>query len=656
MKKFAPLPKFIFVWITIGLSLGIALEISGIDIDLYLSALFIVSASLALYFIHGRFVHIQQLFIIFLFASLGYTLSNSRNNNSLNYSLENKLYIAEVIESGTFKKAWNKVIIETKWIVQNGLKTAHSERILVYLQNEGLSFYGGTELLIKGEINPIKNKNNPGEFDAETYWLSKGIRRMAFLTEEQIHLLPQTSAASILNSKKLNHRLGQQFDQHLPNEEAALARALILGDKSNLDHETIQAFGNAGAMHVLAVSGLHVGLIMQLLLYLFGRFPKYISKYKALWLTFALMVFYAFLTGFSSSVCRAVWMFGLLAYAQTSDRSHNKINLLFASAFILLIWNPLNLLDIGFQLSYAAMIGILTLYRPIEKCIFFKSKVLQKAWQGTAVGIAATILTLPLTSYYFHQFPNYFILSNLGVMLAAEVILVSGIALLSLFWVPIINLCIAFCLGWSIFGLIYFVKWIDRLPYAVAKGLFFNLPEVFAFYSLILLVVLLLKSSKKYKLVLTSVLVIGMMFYISYKRHLNINKKELIVFSSNHNSFLLKNRNKLLCFYESEEKLSKIQRDVLAYEKVYPGQISYHQLSDKQELKIKLKDELLRVVPSKYHYQISTSKTEVALYRKSAYTKKLPSVETLVLKPYDHNHNLPNSFHLDQGPFRLAFD
>jgi competence protein ComEC len=182
-----------------------------------------------------------------------------------------------------------------------------------------------------------------------------------------------------------------------------------------------------------------MGLILTMLIFFFSRFPKWISKYRATVLALLIIWFYALITGFSPSVFRAVVMFSMLTLAKISGRDYNPINVLAASAFVLVICDPVLVFDLGFQLSYLAMLGIFVVYPSIKKALYFKSKILRWIWEGTSVALAAQLFTFPLVLYCFHQFPNYFLLSNIGLMVFTNIILVVGVLFIVLHKIPIVS-------------------------------------------------------------------------------------------------------------------------------------------------------------------------------------------------------------------------
>ena len=258
--------------------------------------------------------------------------------------------------------------------------------------------------------------------------------------------------------------------------------------KDELDFEVKQAYATAGAMHVLAVSGLHVGIIFLILNTLLaildtskkGRIVKAIILLISLWS-------YAMITGLSPSVLRAATMFSFVIIGTVLNRKSSIYNTLAASAFFILIINPNLLFEVGFQLSYVAVLGIVYLQPIIYKRIYTRWWLLDKVWAITAVSIAAQIATLPLTLFYFNQFPVYFMLSNLLVIPSAVVILSLGILLFVTSPIPFISESIGWVLNKFIEGLNFGIKEIEVLPNSLIEGLSINVLECLALYIIIIL-------------------------------------------------------------------------------------------------------------------------------------------------------------------------
>ena len=366
-------------------------------------------------------------------------------------------------------------------------------KVLIYMEKDSLSsaLKFGDKLLIKGNLNVLEPPKNPKEFDYKKYLENYSIYQQGYLASDDWRLLDSKSKGLdvfandarqfLLSSLKLNGIEGDQY---------AIASALILGSKDELDFEVKQAYAAAGAMHVLAVSGLHVGIIFLILNTLLtildtskkGRIVKAIILLISLWI-------YAMITGLSPSVLRAATMFSFVIMGTVLNRKSSIYNTLAASAFFLLIINPNLLFEVGFQLSYIAVLGIVYLQPIIYKRIYTRWWLLDKVWAITAVSIAAQIATLPLTLFYFNQFPVYFMLSNLLVIPSAVVILILGILLFITSPIPFISESIGLVLNKFIEGLNFGIKEIEVLPSSLIEGLSINVLECLALYIIIILLV-----------------------------------------------------------------------------------------------------------------------------------------------------------------------
>src|SRR5690554_7689202 len=304
--------------------------------------------------------------LFFLSGMLGYhfkVISSYEYEFSEIY-LANDQLLGEIIEFQKGENEFDKAIIEVKKVIKPHTEALAQGKLLCYIRTSNSDLKEGSVILFQPDIQPIKNKNNPGEFNAEQYWKIKGISTIAFTTDENIEVLGQ---AKTFNSFWTNSRnyLANIVEQYIDEENQGLVIALSLGDKSNLSMEKRDHFANAGAMHVLAVSGMHVGILLWFIELIFKSF-KFLRK-RNLYIYFALISLwcFAFLTGMSASVVRAVMMFSIMGFGQLMGKKFFGLQAIFASALLLLIFNPLILFDIGFQLSYLAVIGISLFYRPI---------------------------------------------------------------------------------------------------------------------------------------------------------------------------------------------------------------------------------------------------------------------------------------------------
>lgn len=468
-------------------------------------------------------------------------------------------------EADQSNKTWKKVIVQIRSEKVQTNWEKREQRVLLYSRDQ---LHEGDVILLRNELNQIKNAGNPGEFDAQTYWRSKNITLIGFLGSGDYTLLDRESHRALSGFfRKTRNYLSEEISAHLNEREASLARALILGDKSLLSMETRESFGNAGAMHVLAISGLHVGIIMYLLFFLFKQFPGWISRRKAVVITLVFLWVFAGVTGWSPSVIRASLMFSLLLIGQQWGRSGNPMNTLFFSALILLLIDPLLLFDIGFQLSYGAMLGIFIFFNRIRDLVKSRVWLVNKVWEGTALGISAQVFTIPLVLYHFHQFPNYFWLTNLGIMCLAGVILALGMVFFAIHFVPFLNTVLALLLGGSLYVLFVFVSWVDTLPWSVATGFSLHISEVVLYVCLITILSVYFRNRR---IRIASVgLIVLLVVNWQWNRFEASQNSEWIVFNSNVPVVAFKEGDVIRAFHIGDE--SKAERLIQSYSRVNPG-------------------------------------------------------------------------------------
>jgi competence protein ComEC len=293
------------------------------------------------------------------------------------------------------------------------------------------------------------------------------------------------------------------------------------------------------------------------------------------------------------------------------------MNTLFLSAFILLLLNPLYILDIGFQLSYLAMIGIFLFYPKIEGLLKIETLGLKELWQGTALGFAAQLMTTGISLFYFHQFPNYFVLSNLGLMFFSSIVMGLGFFLFVVKPIPIISQLTGILLGFSVYAMYWIVQKIEEIPGAVAYG--YSLPFWVVIFLSLLFVFLILYAKSRKQIVLGYSIYFILLIAIVFKRNQTMEKTEFCVF--NHNQFVsvLKVGGRIYCFYKAKpEQVDKLKMVVESYAKHNPGEISYHSIAEKnidfkidnQQLLIKDEGNIVRFSWNKKSYDVLFQSTD----------------------------------------------
>jgi competence protein ComEC len=345
----------------------------------------------------------------------------------------------------------------------------------------------GDIISFSGQPQAVGRPLNPAQFDYRQYLLNRGITATIYLADDIKAIRSDSHPFSL--SIILQYWRERAIDlfriRNMPSRELGVISALVLGKREMVDPELQTAFTDAGAIHILAVSGLHVGIIYLFASVLLAKLlPGKKSRYFRLVLVLIVLWVYAGITGFSPSVLRAATMFSFIAFGKESGKHSNIYNMLGVSALLLLIVNPFLLFEVGFQLSYLAVIGIVYIYPIIYPMIYARNTWMDKIWSLLAVSLAAQIATFPLSLYYFHQFPNLFLIANLVVIPLSMVLLYVGVIFIILSWMPIISDILWHVINYMAWILNEFVRLISAVPYASTSNLYISLSAVFLLYLL----------------------------------------------------------------------------------------------------------------------------------------------------------------------------
>ncbi len=521
----------------------------------------------------------------------------------------------------------------------------------MFIEDSAAKLHRKDICIINAELTKIGNNQNPGEFDSQKFWKHKSIQNSAFVTADQFLVIGKSDWEIMDFFIGLREKFASILDTYLKGDENAVAKGLILGDRSSIDSEITRKFGNTGAMHVLAVSGLHVAILVQILTLIFGLFSRWISKNQALILALIIVWIYSALTGLSSSVVRSALMFTVLAGSTLTGRNYNGFNSLALSAVIILVWNPHFLFDIGFQLSYLAMVGIFLFNKHLSVLFYTKIKWIQLAWEGTMVGIAAQIMTVPLTLYYFHQFPNYFILTNLGLMIFSFLVLAIGIALFVVAWWNPLAKLIAFLLFWTMFAMLWIIDFVDSLPGAVSSGFVLQFWEVLFLFSIILVFYwsIINQKIKVLKLTLAAcILWIGILVNDRFQR---MDQTQICFFQANEPTFVLQNGGHNFCFYANRNKNPKKAKYVAeAFQKVYPGKLHFFEISTFKKTSVNFQKGSIQIEHLKGGYEISLKGKSYFLATSDNHAE---TKSEIIYSPWLANKNLGNQLAFGAIQFEL---
>lgn len=436
----------------------------------------------------------QGMAIHLLFFGLGYVYTISRTDfQKTSYIAHTPLHeqgiiLGEVKEPPQVKVHSSKVLIEVKGIRNGKEWESSSGNVVLYIKTDSASMRirPGDYLSFMPKLEDVPAPKNPEEFDFRQYMSFHLVQKQAFLRSHEWKLLPQDRPSHLRRfASGLRNKLIHIFYTHgIRDRELAVVSALVLGYKDDIDKQLKRSYSSAGAMHVLAVSGLHVGIIFILVsrLFFFLQHRKY-GKYILLLLLLASLWFYALLTGLSPSVLRAATMFSFVSVGKTFSRNTSFFNTLAVSAFFLLLVNPYMIMEVGFQLSYLAVIGIVVFYPWFYELFTFRYKIPDYIWSITSVSLAAQLVTFPLSLLYFHQFPSYFLLSNLVVIPLATIILPAGIALFLFALYPPLASLLATGMQYLLSFLNAFVNEVENLPYALLQNIPFTIFETWMMYA-----------------------------------------------------------------------------------------------------------------------------------------------------------------------------
>lgn len=378
----------------------------------------------------------------------------------------------------------------------------HLEKIILYVQKtstaEDLQY--GDILFVNVQLSALEPPNNPDAFNNQKYMRRKGIFYTGYVSENSWKKVGHKTPNWLKeNSKKMQQRLSGIFaTSGMSGQEYDIIKAILLGDDDTMEPELKAAYAAAGVSHILCVSGMHVGIIFMIIDFLLKPLDltRSTRTIKAILLLLTIWL-YANITGLSPSVTRSATMFTFVTLGSLIQRNTNIFHSLLASLFILLSINPLLLFEVGFQLSYLAVFGIV-LFQPIIANIYHcKTKIGNYFWELMSVSIAAQISTFPISIYYFGQFPNYFILSNLSVIALSFIVMITGVILLGISFIPILTRWVSFLLTWEIRIMNHIITFIEELPGAVTKDIDYSNIQVLLLYLVITLLYLTIKRKKK---------------------------------------------------------------------------------------------------------------------------------------------------------------
>lgn len=539
-----------------------------------------------------RMRNVTGLAVILFLVSFGYVhtwLYTQKNfpNHFQKYLQQESFLVAQIVKPPLEKTKVIVVVAEVQEIKTKQYCRKAEGNILINLlrdsTNDKLEY--GDVILFHSTIEEFDEPQNPEEFSFKLYQSFHSIYHRTFL---------QSGDWKIIGKGNSNFLMARVYDLReyflsviakyvTDKNDFAVASAIMLGYNDYMNGDVIRAYASSGALHVLSVSGLHVGIMFLIfnffLLQWMDGFGKRWQIAKAV-IIIVFIWFYACLTGLTPSVLRSAMMFSMIQLGKVFVKNVNTYNVIFASAFILLLFNPFIVTEVGFRLSYLAVLGIIYLHPKIyalwivglpeqpkfrkQKNYFLKPftflrwdlkwfllKFVDLGWQIVAVSLAAQIATCPLSLLYFHQFPVLFLISNLLIIPASNLILFFGTALVIIANVPYI----ADAVGWSFSHLLQwvnqFVFYVDSLAFALIQGISINIYEMIALYFLLTALCLFWyeKQSAKY-LIGSLVIILLLCSFNSFEQYEKNKQQKIVVYSVPKQSAIafIEGRKASICF------------------------------------------------------------------------------------------------------------
>ncbi|GGX13053.1 ComEC/Rec2 family competence protein [Aquimarina muelleri] len=551
-------PKLIntpFVIITIATLLGVLLGYyTFIEVNIAIISFLISICGLAIFWQQSKKMFSKTtpfvILTILVFINFGIVLVKIHNlqNYSNHYSNEInskeigktpigiEFCITERLKSTAY---YDKYIVSIR-LIKN--KATHGKILLRISKKSSINILDiGNIYLSYATLKPITKPLNPNQFDYARYLRNQYILHQITIQPNQLIYNEKKEWSVYFLADQIRKKINENLSKyHFKSKEFSVINALYLGQRQDMSQEIFKDYRDAGAIHILAVSGLHIGIllfIIKLMLMPLNRIKKYGRKTKLI-LSITLLWSFAIIAGLSPSVLRAVTMFSFLAIGMEIRSKTSTYNSLFISLFLLVCSNPLLIFSVSFQLSYVAVFSILWI-QPIivnkYKPRFYVTKIL---WTIFTVTIAAQLGLLPLSLFYFHQFPLLFFVSNLIILPFLGIILGFGVFVILLALLNILPQFIANLFGNCIDSMNTTIGWIAQQEIFIIKNISFSWSMLIASYLVIISFILVCKQYKRMKLYFMVSSIILIISIITYEKYRASRIEELILFHNQQNTTL----------------------------------------------------------------------------------------------------------------------
>lgn len=531
----APIVRIVLLYI-IGISIYHFWPNHSIYYFITLATTFLLFISYGFYLFYTKYIISSTQFLsiaIFIaILSLGYFRSYSIDEKNRvdyyeNYIDKASYLYGDILNTKSFSQTQtkatvkiNKMLIDSQWINTNG-------KVLLYLNLPVDSFNRKSHsILFRNSIQSPNKIKFPYEFDYAKYLANLQIYHIGYINDYDFKIIERKS--NILEKFLIfrNKLIKLIYENIQDNTSANLISAMLLGYKDVMDADIIKDFQHAGVVHILSISGLHVAIIYGAIYLLFSLIIPLKYKNKiAIPLALITLWLYTLMVGAMPSVVRSAIMLTLLQISPVINRNVNKYNSLAAAALIILIFNPLQLYSLGFQLSFSAVLGIFFFYTPLINIFKTHKKWLKWVIGSLSVTMAAQLGTLPFTLFYFHQFPTYFIIANLIAVPFASLLIYAEFITLIFAFIPVIGEYISIIFSFLVKIFINFIRIISDLPYSTISNIFLTPLSAIMIGIMIILITIKIyfKEIKIFPYFLTAVLLFGITYNFSLIKRIQYN-------------------------------------------------------------------------------------------------------------------------------------
>ena len=553
----------------VGMLIGFYFELKSFWVQLISCAFFM--AFLACYVRAKKLIFPDALFgiatFLFIFC-IGIWLahfSQPTNQKTHYLHVENAILVeGKILEELKPNRYSNRYIFEVLNVYEstNTRKKAHG-KILLSVSKDSLkkkSLLPGNLILTPFQTSEISSPLNPFQFSYKAYLKNLKIERQIHLSDSNWTNLNKNEIGLREYARAIRAKLILKLNEHdFTRKQLAVFQAIILGERIDLDETIYKDYAAAGAIHILAISGLHIGVLLILLNFLFKPIEQFKQGkiYKTI-LVIVLLWAFALLTGLSASVVRSVTMFSFLTVGIAMNRKTGTLNSLFLSFFFLLLINPYYIFQVGFQLSYLAVTGILLFQPLIEQIYKPRTSLPRYFWKLISVSIAAQLAVLPLSLYYFHQFPGLFLLTNVIVLPSLGILLIFGLLIIILAALGTVPDILVSLYGFLLNSLNNFINWVAAQEDFVWTDITFSLFQNILAYTIIIGLLIVVYRKTYQSLVLLLSLIILFQIASFWHAH-SVPHQELVIFQKNRVTFIgIKKQAAFELYSNSADSISKL--------------------------------------------------------------------------------------------------